>query len=179
MNSASALARTLLSTMWWQSKAACGLFLFHLGRLKIEYDKRYMNVQLLCENAVVPVRSSEGAAGYDLAAVEGGHIEPMGRLLVRTGISIEIPPGLYARVAPRSGLATKYGIHVGAGVIDRDYRGEVRVLLFNFGNERFTFEPGDRIAQLILEKIHTPIVLVKDSLTDTDRGSSGFGSTGL
>lgn len=173
-----AAGRTFLSHIWWQSKAAWGLFLFQLARLKIEFDNRHMNVQLLCENAVAPVRSSEGAAGYDLAAVEGGHIDPMGRLLVRTGISIEIPPGTYARVASRSGLATRHGIHVGAGVIDRDYRGEVRVLLFNLGDERFTFEPGDRIAQLILEKIHTPIVIVRDQLTGTERGTSGFGSTG-
>lgn len=138
-----------------------------------------MNVRLLHEDAVVPSRATEGSAGYDLSAIEGGYIDPMGRALVRTGISLEIPQGVYGRIAPRSGLATRHGIHTGAGVIDRDYRGEVRVLLFNLGGERFEYKPGDRIAQLVLEKIHTPIVIRKDELTETDRGEAGFGSTGV
>jgi dUTP pyrophosphatase len=138
-----------------------------------------MNVQLLDQNATVPSRATEGSAGYDLSALESGYIEPMGRAVLRTGISIELPPGTYGRVAPRSGLSVKHGIHVGAGVIDRDYRGEVCVLLYNLGSHRFEYSAGDRIAQLIVEKIHTPIVIVKDQLDDTKRGAGGFGSTGL
>lgn len=138
-----------------------------------------MNVRLLCKEAILPVRSSEGAAGYDLAALSGGRIPPMGRLLAETGISVDLPPGVYGRIAPRSGLALKYGIHVAAGVIDRDFRGELRVLLCNFGSDEFVFNRGDRIAQLILEKIATPIVIPVDELDCTSRGSGGFGSTGV
>ena len=84
-----------------------------------------------------------------------------------------------ASVAPRSGLAYKKGIDVGAGVIDEDYRGEVGVILFNFGEEDFEVAPGDRIAQLILERIATPDVEVVSDLDATDRGAGGFGSTGV
>jgi deoxyuridine 5'-triphosphate nucleotidohydrolase len=101
-----------------------------------------------------------------------------GRALVKTGIAISLPSGYYGRVAPRSGLAVKNGIDVGAGVIDSDYRGEVGVLLFNFGSEVFRAEAGTRVAQLIVE----PMVLVQpvevSDLDDTQRGAGGFGSTG-
>jgi dUTP pyrophosphatase len=138
-----------------------------------------MNVQLLHPDAYAPSRATEGSAGYDIQSIEGGYIPPMGRLLVRTGIAVEVPAGTYGRVAPRSGLSVRHGIHVGAGVIDRDYRGEIKVLLVNLGYEEFRFNKGDRIAQLILEKIHTPIVIVRDELSNTNRGDGGFGSTGL
>ena len=81
-------------------------------------------------------------------------------------------------MAPRSGLAVKHSITTGAGVIDYDYRGEVRVLLHNLGDKDFSISTGDRIAQLVLEKIVTPDVVVKEELDDTARGSGGFGSTG-
>lgn len=138
-----------------------------------------MNVLLLDEYANKPIRSSSEAAGYDICCIEHGCIDPGDRLLVRTGLAIQVPIGTYGRIAPRSGLAVKHGIHVGAGVIDRDYRGEIRVLLCNLGNERFEFKRGDRIAQLILEKIETPEVFVVETLDETSRGSGGFGSTGV
>jgi len=87
--------------------------------------------------------------------------------------------GTYARVAPRSGLAWKNFIDVGAGVVDYDYRGNVGVNLFNHGKEDFVIKHGDRVAQLILEKICTPDVVEVDDLEDTDRGAGGFGSTGV
>ena len=90
-----------------------------------------------------------------------------------------IPTGLYARIAPRSGLALKRFIDVGAGVVDGDYRGEVGVILFNHGDQDFKVKMGDRIAQLILEKIDTPPVEEVQGLDDTVRGSGGFGSTGM
>ena len=90
-----------------------------------------------------------------------------------------MPPLTYGRVAPRSGLAYKKGIDVGAGVIDEDYRGEVGVILFNFGEEDFEVAPGDRIAQLILEKISMVGLKEVDDLDQTDRGAGGFGSTGV
>lgn len=138
-----------------------------------------MNVLLLDEHAKIPSRGSSEAAGYDISALCDGYVDAGGRCLVRTGIAIEVPAGTYGRLAPRSGLAVKHGIHVGAGVIDRDYRGEVRVLLCNLGTERFEFKRGDRIAQLVLEKITTPIVNVVERFdADTERGTGGFGSTG-
>lgn len=137
-----------------------------------------MNVYLLDKNARVPTRGSAEAAGYDLCAVHDGVIDPGARLLVGTGIAIEIPSGTYGRIAPRSGLALNYGVHIGAGVVDRDYRGEVRVLVWNLGTDRYEFKRGDRIAQLILEKIETPDVHVISSQSTTGRGTGGFGSTG-
>ena len=101
-----------------------------------------------------------------------------GQVLVSTGLAFAIPTGNYGRIAPRSGLAVKNSINVGAGVIDSDYRGEVRVLLFNHGDVDFVISEGDRIAQLIIEK-YTPTELVEvETLGETQRGEGGFGSTG-
>ena len=140
-----------------------------------------MEVKRLNQWATVPRRASEGAAGYDLASAEITQLAPGERRLVSTGLAIKVPPGLYGRVAPRSGLAVKHGIQVGAGVIDADYRGEVKVLLFNQSQEAFKIETGDRIAQLILERHETPAIAVVDELSggDTERGEGGFGSTGV
>lgn len=101
-----------------------------------------------------------------------------GKELVKTDIQIEVPYGTYGRVAPRSGLAWKNFIDVGAGVIDQDYRGNVGVILFNHSDVAFEVKKGDRIAQLICECITYPKVVEAESLTDTVRGAGGFGSTG-
>lgn len=101
-----------------------------------------------------------------------------GKELVKTDIQIEVPFGTYGRVAPRSGLAWKNFIDVGAGVIDQDYRGNVGVILFNHSDTDFEVKKGDRIAQLICERIVYPNVVQAESLTDTQRGAGGFGSTG-
>ena len=138
-----------------------------------------LRVQKLTNNAALPKRSTEGAAGYDLCAAQDCTIPASGKGLVKTGISISFPPGLYARIAPRSGLALKRFIDVGAGVVDADYRGEVGVVLFNHGDHDFEVKMGDRIAQLILERIDTPPVEEVQGLDSTVRGSGGFGSTGI
>lgn len=98
---------------------------------------------------------------------------------MKTGLQIRVPIGCYGRVAPRSGLAVKKFVDCGAGVIDADYRGEVGVVLFNFGEEDFNVQIGDRIAQLVLEKISMTDVVAIDKLDDTERGTGGFGSTGV
>lgn len=98
--------------------------------------------------------------------------------MVKTDIQIEVPEGTYGRVAPRSGLAWKNFIDVGAGVIDQDYRGNVGVILFNHSDTPFEIKKGDRIAQLILERIVHPVVVEAETLSDTNRGAGGFGSTG-
>lgn len=98
---------------------------------------------------------------------------------IKTDISISFPHGLYARVAPRSGLAWKNSIDVGAGVIDVDYRGTVGVILFNHSDVEFKIAAGDRVAQLILEHIYTPEVVEVEDLDETERNAGGFGSTGV
>ncbi len=128
--------------------------------------------------ARLPVRGSEHAAGADLHCLEDFIIEPGERKLVPTGLAIEIPHGHYGRVAPRSGLAVKHGIDTLAGVIDSDYRGELRVLIVNLGDAPVAFQAGDRIAQLIIEQFAPGEFQWADELSDTTRGDGGFGSTG-
>lgn len=136
-----------------------------------------LRVRLSRPGAVPPRRSGE-AAGFDLAACEAVNIPPWERRAVHTGVHVQIPPGTYARVAPRSGLALSHGLDVLAGVVDGDYRGEVRVILMNLGGRAVSIAAGDRVAQLILERVCTPPVEVVRSLDETARGSGGFGSTG-
>lgn len=97
---------------------------------------------------------------------------------METDISIAVPAGTYGRIAPRSGLASKHFIDTGAGVIDADYRGPVKVLLFNHNEADFAVAEGDRVAQLIVERIYTPEVVEVQELEESVRGAGGFGSTG-
>lgn len=146
----------------------------------IQYTNMEYRIARIHPNAVVPARGSAGAAGYDLVACVSKDIAPGEWGAVDTGIVFEFPCDVYARVAPRSGLAFKKGIQVGAGVVDSDYRDSIKVILFNHGKEVFHVAVGDRIAQVIFEKINLPS-LVETSyevLTSTDRGTGGFGSTG-
>lgn len=138
-----------------------------------------LGVQLLSPDARPPWRASEGAAGFDLYAAEAATVPPGGRRLVSTGLALRVPRGTYGRIAPRSGLALR-GIAVGAGVVDRDYRGVVQVLLFNLSDEELAVRTGDRVAQLILERCASEGVRVEvvAELDDTARGTGGFGSTG-
>ncbi|PIA18632.1 Deoxyuridine 5'-triphosphate nucleotidohydrolase [Coemansia reversa NRRL 1564] len=133
--------------------------------------------------ARLPTRGSQLAAGYDIYASEAAEIPGRSRGVVSTGLKIKIPLDTYARVAPRSGLAVKHGIDTAAGVIDPDYDGEVLVALFNHNDKPFQVKEGDRIAQLILERIYTPDVAELseeeyEKIEKTERGSNGFGSTG-
>ena len=143
-------------------------------------------VKLLSENATVPLRGSLKAAGYDLFSAQDVLIPGRGKALILTDISIAIPDDCYARIAPRSGLAWKHSIDTGAGVIDADYRGNVGVILFNHSNVDFqgtqsqliAVSKGDRVAQMILERIYTLDVQVTQDLGATERGANGLGSTG-
>ena len=135
-------------------------------------------MKLLDPNARAPVRASIGAAGYDLFSCCEARIPARGRGLVDTGIALAIPAGCYGRVAPRSGLAVREGLDAGAGVIDSDYRGQVRVLLFNHSDKEVVLPAHTRVAQLVLERIATPPVRVVAELDATERGAGGFGSTG-
>ena len=133
----------------------------------------------LNNNAQIPVRGTSQAGGYDLAAAQTAVCPAHGKVLVKTGLSIGMPPGCCGRIVPRSGLALKKFIDVGAGVVDADYRGKLGVVLFNFGDSDFQINMGDKVTQLIFEKIKTPAIKEVNSLEDTDRGNRGFGPTGV
>lgn len=135
-------------------------------------------IKKLSSDAITPTRGTSGSVGYDMYSSVDTHVEPRERALVSTGIAMTVPSGTYGRIAPRSGLAVKYGIQVGAGVIDPDYTGEVKVLLFNDGDKMVEIKKGDRIAQLVIERCETPGVKIVTELGDTARGIGGFGSTG-
>lgn len=137
-------------------------------------------IKKLHQAAVMPRRANSTDAGYDLSSIESLVIPPQSMALVSTGLAIAVPSGTYGRVAPRSGLAVKHSISVGAGVVDAGYRGEVKVVLFNHHKDcDFVVNPGDRIAQLVLECIQTPEVMECDDLDETERGGDGFGSSGV
>ena len=139
-----------------------------------------IKVKRLDSNAKVPSRANATDAGADLCSIENISIPPLTRKLISTGISVEIPEGYYGRVAPRSGLAFKNGIDVLAGVIDSSYRGSVGVVLFNTDTEKaFEISIGDRIAQLIIEAHYNMAFQEYDELSNSTRGSGGFGSTGV
>ncbi|KAK3310513.1 dUTPase-like protein [Chaetomium strumarium] len=135
-------------------------------------------IKKLSDKARLPTRGSAFAAGYDLYASQDATIPARGKAMVETDISIAVPAGTYGRVAPRSGLAAKHFIDTGAGVIDADYRGPVKILLFNHGETDFEVKEGDRIAQLVIERIYTPEVVEVEELEASVRGAGGFGSTG-
>jgi dUTP pyrophosphatase len=196
-------------------------------------QQQQLRVRRLTDAATLPVRGSALAAGYDVSSSEDSEVPARGKALVSTGLVVAVPEGTYGRVAPRSGLAWKHFIDVGAGVIDADYRGELKVLLFNHSDVAFkgelelrreggsrggpalrsrlpplaccccccycccslthpdplslnnnhnkstTVNKGDRVAQLVLERIVTPEVVEDADLGDTARGAGGFGSTGV
>jgi dUTP pyrophosphatase len=131
----------------------------------------------------LPAYESAASAGMDLRAQLDSPIvlEPLERGIVKTGLFIELPVGVEAQVRPRSGLAIKKGVTVlnAPGTIDADYRGEIGVILINLSNEPFTINHGDRIAQLVIAKHETITWKPTDSLSDSDRGTAGFGSTGI
>jgi dUTP pyrophosphatase len=141
-------------------------------------EETTLQFKRLTLDATLPTRASPGSVGYDLYSLHDTVIQPGSRDIVSTGICATIPLGCYGRIAPRSGLTVRYGIHVGAGVIDPDYTGELKVCLFNLGSVPFEIKSGERIAQLILEKCLTPLIQEVTDLQKTMRANRGFGSSG-
>ncbi|HEY6320254.1 MAG TPA: dUTP diphosphatase [Thermoanaerobaculia bacterium] len=131
----------------------------------------------------LPAAASAGSSGCDLRAALAGEavLRPGERLLVPTGLALEIPPGWEGQVRPRSGLALRHGIGMvnAPGTIDSDYRGEVGVLLINLGTEPFTLRRGDRIAQLVIARVESVEWEEAEALDGSGRGEGGFGSTGV
>ncbi len=141
-----------------------------------------LQVRLLRPGAQAPARTRAGDAGYDLRCADSFSLWPGERATVPTGVAIALPAGVAGLVTPRSGLAARYGISLvnSPGLIDPNYRGELRVVLVNLGDARFEATAGDRIAQLLLVPFMTPDALVVDELPPSgdDRGENGFGSSG-
>lgn len=144
---------------------------------------REIRVCKLHPGARMPVYASAGAAGADVFALLDKELvlKPFERALVPTGLSFSIPDGYEVQLRPRSGLALKQGVGLpnSPGTIDADYRGEVRVLLVNLGSDDVVVRDGDRIAQMVLAPVYQACFVQDASLDDTERGSGGFGSTGL
>ena len=145
-------------------------------KIKIQHiENKFSDIQL-------PEYATDGSSGLDLrAAVDPEMIIVKGKVgLVPTNLRVEIPVGYEIQVRPRSGLAAKNGIGVlnSPGTIDSDYRGEIKVILFNFGEEDFVIKRGDRIAQMVLSKVYRANLIVTDELNNSLRGEGGFGHTG-
>jgi dUTP pyrophosphatase len=129
----------------------------------------------------MPAYATSGAAGMDITAAESLTLHPGKRHAVATGFAFAIPDGYEVQVRPRSGLALKHGITClnTPGTIDSDYRGEVKVILANLGDEDFVINTGDRIAQIVVAPVTQGMMIEVDALDDTERGTGGFGSTGV
>ena len=136
-----------------------------------------MFCQKLTTSAKLPERKSQGAAGYDICSDEDVKINPRESKLIKTGVAISVPEGHYGRIAPRSGFSVKKNTDIGAGVIDCDYTGEIKVFVMNHSDGTVHVTKGDAIAQLIVEKISLPEIIQVPELKKTNRGSGGFGST--
>lgn len=142
-----------------------------------------IDVKVVAEDGVkLPVYMTEGAAGMDVYAhmEEGVTLGSLERAMVPTGIKMEIPYGYEVQVRPRSGLAAKHGISLvnTPGTIDSDYRGEVKIILINLSKDEYTIEPGERIGQLVLQKVYKMNFVEVEELTETVRDAGGFGHTG-
>lgn len=147
--------------------------------LQASESEVYVKISQLHEHAICPAYQTKGAAGMDIHSISDLTIAPGKTALVQTGIALGIPEGYEAQVRPRSGLAFKYGVTVlnSPGTIDSDYRGEVKVILINHGDQEFIIHRGDRIAQLVFCPVNRA-TFIDSKLEDTDRGTGGFGSTG-
>jgi len=143
-----------------------------------------LKIKLLNSNAILPKRQTNGSAGYDIYSAESCTIEPRNQKIISTGISIELPhcpfPNhIYSfHIISRSGLSAKYKIEKGAGLIDADYNGEIKIILYNYNDEKYEIKIGDRIAQGVIIPVAIPEVIEVDELKNTERGIGGFGSTG-
>lgn len=141
-----------------------------------------LKIQRLEHNQYVPEYQTTGAAGMDLCAAiaEPVTLKPLERILIPTGLKIELEHGYEAQIRPRSGLSIKHGITLinCVGTIDEDYRGELCVPVVNLSNESYTIDPQERIAQMVIAKVEQAQIKVVTELSETVRGIGGFGSTG-
>jgi len=139
-----------------------------------------VQIQPLTNTAKLPTYATAGSVGADIYADDNYIIHPQQWMAVSTGIAMAVPQGYEVQIRPRSGLAAKFGVTVlnAPGTIDSDYRGEVKVLLINHGNQQFEIKKGDRIAQMVVASVEPTTLVESLELDDTERGAGGFGSTG-
>ena len=142
-----------------------------------EQRSEVLQVVKITERATFPSKAYEKAAGHDLYSAYDYKIPPQGKEKVVTDIRVKVPEGTYGRIAPKSGPAMQNHISIGAGVVDEDYTGNLSILVFNLSNSEFDIKTGDSIAQLICERIAHPTLIEVSSLTQTERGEKGFGSS--
>ena len=133
---------------------------------------------MLDPGAFEPTRAHPTDAGLDLRAKERVKIWPGMAATIDTGVHVELPPGYYGKIESKSGLNVKHSIVSCGGTIDEPYRGSIVVKLYNLGDKAYVFEPGDKVAQLVIQPYIAPEIEISDTLSETDRGSNGFGSTG-
>ncbi|MDD3150718.1 MAG: dUTP diphosphatase [Candidatus Gastranaerophilales bacterium] len=149
---------------------------------ELDMNRPTLKILKIRENAQIPAYATDGAAGMDLSAAidEPITLEPLDRKLIPTGLIIELPKGYEAQVRPRSGLSIKHGMTLinCIGTIDEDYRGEVCVPMVNISKETYTIQPNDRIAQMIISPVNQVEIIKTEMLSETQRASGGFGSTG-
>ena len=142
-----------------------------------------MELKFKSRSGSLPTYATDGASGMDLRAFidEPVILQPMERRLIPTGLFVQIPEGYEGQVRARSGLAIKHGIGLvnSIGTIDSDYRGELKIPVINFGNESFTINNGDRVAQLVIASYERVTPIIVSELDETDRGEGGFGHTGV
>lgn len=152
----------------------------HIREFFDEEEQMQIKFKKLSKDAKLPEYKTTGSAGMDVYSIENCFLHPLERRILKTGIAVEIPSGYEIQVRPRSGLACKEGISVinTPGTIDADYRGEIGICLVNLSNEMYPVKVGDRIAQLVVNKIEQPEIVEVDELDVTERGDGGFGSTG-
>ena len=172
-----------IASLLWSIVCFLAILFIKLSGFSYKTDvSRRINIVRLKENATIPTRGSEEAAGYDLYACIDAPltIEPHETVMVPTGIAVELPRGTYAGIYARSGLASKKGLRPAncVGICDSDYRGEYMVALHNDKSEAKTIEPNERIAQMIVQKYEKINFNLVNKLKNTERGSGGFGSTG-
>jgi dUTP pyrophosphatase len=130
-------------------------------------------------NAIIPKYAHEGDAGLDLVSVENLIVKPGEKVIVKTGLSMQIPSGNVGLIWDRSGMAAKYSMHTLAGVIDSGYRGEVGIVMINLSEKEFEINAGDRIAQMLIQPIIIPEIEEVKETGESSRGDGGFGSTGM
>lgn len=141
------------------------------------FSNNKLQVKKITENATLPTKANTHAAGYDLYSAYNYRILSRDKCLIKTDIQIKCPSGTYGRIAPRSSMSWNNHTSISAGVIDKDYRGNICIVMFNHSNNIVSIKKGDRVAQIICEKIKYPILIEKQNLPKTDRDCNGFGST--
>ena len=142
-----------------------------------EQELEILQVVKITDKATFPTKAYRNSAGHDLYSAYDYKIPPQGKEKIMTDIRVKVPEGTYGRIAPRSGPAMQNHISIGAGVVDEDYTGNLSIVVFNLSNSEFDIKAGDSVAQLICEKIAHPTLIEVTSLTQTERGEKGFGSS--